>query len=59
VRHYFATSGNAWHAGAVNATAFNVTSDERLKKNIETIPNALETVSGLRGVTFEWKDPLK
>jgi hypothetical protein len=31
-------------------------SDERLKKNIYTIPNALEKVTSLRGVNFEWKD---
>jgi hypothetical protein len=34
-------------------TAF---SDERLKENIETIPNALEKVSQLRGVEFTRKD---
>ncbi len=32
-------------------------SDERLKKNITTIPNALEKVLKLRGVNYEWKDP--
>lgn len=31
-------------------------SDERLKKNITTIPNALDKVLKLRGVNFEWKD---
>ena len=30
--------------------------DERLKENVETIPNALDKVSNLRGVTFDWKD---
>ncbi len=30
-------------------------SDRRLKKNIKTIPNALEKVKKLRGVNFEWK----
>lgn len=29
-------------------------SDLRLKKNIETIGNALDTVAGLRGVKFNW-----
>ena len=33
-----------------NVTAY---SDERLKTNIETIPNALEKVNALRGVTFD------
>jgi hypothetical protein len=32
-------------------------SDERLKKNIVTIPDALSKVLNLRGVNFEWKDP--
>jgi len=27
-----------------------------MKKNIETIPHALEKVMALRGVTFNWKD---
>ena len=36
-----------------NVTAY---SDERLKENIKTIPNALETVKRLRGVTFDRKD---
>jgi hypothetical protein len=37
-----------------NVTAY--ASDERLKENIETIPNALDKVCKLRGVTFDWKD---
>jgi hypothetical protein len=46
----------------VNGTASGTspwanTSDERLKKNIITIPNALDKVLNLRGVNFEWKDP--
>ena len=35
---------------------WNASSDIRLKKNIRTIPNALEKVNNLRGVNFEWKD---
>jgi len=31
-------------------------SDLRLKQDIVTIPNALDTVLALRGVTFRWKD---
>ena len=31
---------------------FNTTSDERVKENIETIPNALDKVLALRGVNF-------
>jgi len=36
--------------------AWNNDSDSTLKKDIETIPDALEKVMGLRGVTFAWKD---
>ena len=32
------------------------TSDERLKENIETIDDALNTLLRLRGVRYEWKD---
>lgn len=31
-------------------------SDGRMKKNVETIPDALEKVLQLRGVNFEWKE---
>jgi trimeric autotransporter adhesin len=41
---------------AGGASAWNNDSDERLKKNIVTIPNALERVMKLRGVNFEWKE---
>ena len=38
-----------------NVVAFSTTvSDERLKDNVETIANPLDTVAALRGVTFEW-----
>lgn len=39
--------------GDFYATAYNTTSDERTKTNIQTIENPLETLSGIRGVTFE------
>jgi hypothetical protein len=42
--------------GTLSATIFNSTSDAERKTNIETIDNALETVSNLRGVSFSWKD---
>jgi len=38
--------------GDIGVTA----SDERLKTNIETIPNALSIVQNIRGITFNWKD---
>jgi hypothetical protein len=34
----------------------NSGSDERLKKNIETIRNALDIIENLRGVRFNWKE---
>lgn len=41
--------------GGVNAISFTETSDERKKKNIEQISNAVDLISKLRGVTFDWK----
>jgi hypothetical protein len=34
----------------------NSTSDERLKKNIKPIDNALDDICQLEGVTFDWRD---
>ena len=34
----------------------NSTSDERLKKNIKPIDNALADISQFEGVTFDWRD---
>lgn len=31
--------------------------DQRLKKNIQPVNNALKRLLGLRGMTFEWKEP--
>jgi len=42
--------------GILSATQFNATSDKKLKKNIKTIENALDTVQQLRGVTYTWKE---
>ena len=43
--------------GSIGATsAFNNDSDRRLKTNIATIPNALDKVLQMRGVTYQWKD---
>jgi hypothetical protein len=42
-------SGNLVASG--NVTAY---SDRKLKTNIQTIKNALKTISKLRGVTFDW-----
>ena len=45
--------GNAIFAG--NVTAYGSPSDIRLKENIEVIPNSMEKVKSLRGVTFNYK----
>ena len=43
--------------GNIGATsAFNNDSDRRLKKDIQTIPSALDKVLQMRGVTYQWKD---
>jgi hypothetical protein len=42
--------------GSADGTqAWSSASDARLKKNVETIPGALELVEQLRGVRFEWR----
>ena len=46
-------SGNIILAG--NVTAFGSPSDEKLKENIEVIPNALDKVKELKGVNFNYK----
>ena len=38
-----------------NITAYGSASDIRLKENIETIPDALEKIKSLTGVTFNYK----
>jgi len=42
--------------GTLTAIDLNATSDINLKENIHTVENALETVSSLRGVSFDWKE---
>lgn len=37
----------------------SASSDARLKENIEEIPNALEIVKAIRGVTWNWKDEVR
>ncbi len=43
-------------AGRLKTDGINETSDIRLKKNINTIEQALDKVMLMRGVTYEWKD---
>lgn len=40
------------NTGIITATSFSATSDERLKKDILTITDALNTVNNLRGVKY-------
>ncbi|HHD92510.1 MAG TPA: tail fiber domain-containing protein, partial [Candidatus Portnoybacteria bacterium] len=46
---------NINNAGTVTANAFIYSSDKRLKKDIKNIPNALERILSLRGVSFKWR----
>ena len=48
-------AGAIYTSGAMYAPAFYYWSDESLKKNITTIPDALQSVLALRGVEFNWK----
>ena len=41
--------------GRLSATIVNSLSDEKLKKDISTIDNALDKVKQLRGVDYTWK----
>ncbi len=42
-------------SGKVKSTGINETSDQRLKKNISEIDNALDKVTSMRGVTYDWR----
>ena len=50
------TLGGVVSSGIITAVDFNSTSDETLKYNVETVDHALDTVSSLRGVKFQWKE---
>ena len=67
----WSTVGSGWWPMTVNLTnndvswggniaaAYNVSayaSDRRLKENIKEIPNAIEKIKAIRGVTFDWND---
>ena len=47
--------GNGNFSGTVTSNGLTLISDARYKTNAQTIPNALEMVLRLRGVTYEWK----
>ncbi len=50
------TSVNGNFTGIVTATDFASSSDISLKTNIQEIDNALDKVTQIRGVKFEWKE---
>ncbi len=45
-------------AGKPGGGAWSNSSDRRLKKNVAPMSGALQKMLALRGVTFEWKDPV-
>ncbi len=52
------TNNDVTWGGNISAI-YNVTayaSDKRLKENIKEIPNAIEKIKKIRGVTFDWND---
>ena len=53
-RKFALSGGNLFHTGSINSN--HSFSDERLKENIVVIPNALEKIQTLRGITFTRKD---
>jgi len=53
----FCIAGQDYAFGTNNrmiASGYSTTSDRRLKKNIVTLPSALDSVLKLRGVLFDW-----
>jgi hypothetical protein len=56
--YYYCMWGGVWSqlGGGPNGTATWSTSDQRLKKEITTIPNAMETLNKLNGVTWNWNN---
>ena len=55
---YWTTAMTIANDGDITGTHgdYHVSSDERLKKDIVTIPDALDKVLALRGVNFKWKN---
>jgi len=57
-RGIYAASGGTYAGyfdGKVRVGILQIASDQRLKRNIATIDNALNKVNSLRGVSFEWR----
>ena len=51
----FENDGDFHADGDIIAQSTTISSDRRLKENIEVIPNALDKVQALNGVSFDWK----
>jgi len=51
----FEADGDFHADGDVIAQSTTISSDRKLKENIEVIPNALDKVQALNGVSFDWK----
>jgi hypothetical protein len=54
--HILQVSTTGLFGGRVTARDFLSLSDRRLKMDVLSIPNALETVARVRGVQYKWKD---
>lgn len=50
---------NADSAAKPGGGSWSDNSDQRLKKNIQPIANALEKILSLEGILYEWKEPSK
>ena len=50
------TVTNLTASQTITAQDFNSTSDNRVKENIKTVENSLNTLTQLRGVSFDWKE---
>ena len=51
----FEADGDFHADGDVTAQSTTISSDRKLKENIEVVPNALDKVQALNGVSFDWK----
>jgi hypothetical protein len=49
-------TGNAWVKGTVTANGVTLTSDERLKKDITPLQEAMPLLEQLSGYQYHWKD---
>lgn len=50
------TNGNAWVKGVVTANGVTLTSDERFKKDIVPLGDAMPILEKLNGYQYHWKD---